>query len=196
MMDRLGVRVYYDFASTLCYVGQRVMQRMAGCLGELALDLDWVPLDLVGITGWPRGVTVEGPRRENALRVARELCVEVRMPTRWMDSRSAGAVAIALAGTPREAAWRERLFSGVYEEGRALDEPGCLEAFARDLGLDLSDLDLQAAAQALQERTTEAREGEVTGVPTFMLGPWPFGGIQEVATMRSILSRWAAKQRA
>lgn len=194
-MDRLRVRVYYDFASTLCYVGYRVMGRLQSDLDALAIDLEWTPLDLVGITGWPRDAAVEGPRRDNALRVARELGVAVRMPARWMDSRRAAAVALALAGTPREAAWRERVFSGVFEEGRAVDGPQDVEAFARDLGLALDDLDLAAAGDALAERTREARGAEVTGVPTFMLGPWPFGGIQEEATMRSLLGRWARKQR-
>ena len=46
MMERLRVRVYYDFASTLCYVGYRVMQRMRSDLDALAIVLDWTPLDL------------------------------------------------------------------------------------------------------------------------------------------------------
>jgi len=194
-MERLQVRVYYDFASTLCYVGYRVMARMQVELDALALELTWTPLDLVGITGWPRGAAVEGPRRDNALRVAQELGVAVTMPTRWLDSRRAGAVALALAGTPREVAWRERVFSGVFEEGRALDEPEALDDFARDLGLDLTSVDVAAASEALSERTREARAAEVTGVPTFMLGRWPFAGIQEEHTMRSLLTRWAEKQR-
>ena len=45
-----------------------------------SLRLDWRPVDLVKITGWKRGIVVEGPRRENALRVADELGVTVRMP--------------------------------------------------------------------------------------------------------------------
>lgn len=195
MMERLRARVYYDFASTICYVGLRVMERLADDLEALALDLEWTPVDLVGLTGWPRGARVAGVRRENALRVARELGVAVRMPASWMDSRRAGAVALALAGTPREPAWRERVFAGVYQEGRSLDEPGVLEGFARDLGLDLEPLARPAALEGLAELTREARASEVSGVPTFMLGPWPFGGIQSEPTMRSILSRWAARQR-
>ena len=57
-----------------------------------------------------------------------------------MDSRAANAVALALAGTLREPAWRERVFSAVHEEGRSLDEPGALEPLARDLGLDVDAL--------------------------------------------------------
>ena len=48
--------------------------------------------------------------------------------------------------------------------------------------------------RALQ-RTREARLGMVTGVPTFMLDNWPFGGIQEDDTMVSILTRYARKKR-
>ena len=35
---------------------------------------------------------------------------------------------------------------------------------------------------------------EVTGVPTFMLDRWAFGGIQSPETMRSILERWVSRR--
>ena len=35
----------------------------------------------------------------------------------------------------------------------------------------------------------------VSGVPTFMLDSWPFGGIQEDDTMVSILTRYAERKR-
>jgi predicted DsbA family dithiol-disulfide isomerase len=47
----------------------------------------------------------------------------------------------------------------------------------------------------LDDRTVIAREAEVTGVPTFMLGSWPLGGIQDERSMRLILERFAARQR-
>ena len=46
----------------------------------------------------------------------------------------------------------------------------------------------------LARLTDEAREAEITGVPTFQLGGWPLGGIQSDETMRAILARWAARQ--
>lgn len=195
MTEPLRVPVYYDFASTLCYVAQRVTGRMADALAELAIELVWTPIDLATITGWLRGAEVDAMRRANALRVARDLRVEVRMPRLWADSRDAGAVALALAGSSREASWRERIFSAIYEEGRSLDGREALVPLARDLGLDLAELLTPAALEGLVEETRRARELEVTGVPTFLLGEWPFGGIQEEATLRSLLSRWAARQR-
>jgi predicted DsbA family dithiol-disulfide isomerase len=191
----LRVPLYYDVASTLCYLAQRLMGRMADDLVKLDIELVWTPIDLAGITGWTRGAAVDGERRANALRVARELDVEVRIPTRWLDSRDASAVATSLGGSEREATWRERVFSAVYEEGRDLDEPGMLGRLALDVDLDLGALLTAQAHARLAEATLRARRREVTGVPTFMLGEWPFGGIQEELTMRSVLSRWAAKQR-
>jgi predicted DsbA family dithiol-disulfide isomerase len=110
---RLIVPVYYDFSSTICYVSHQVMKRLAGDLEELGIDLRWQPLDLTRITAWSRGDRFESSRRENALRISRDLGVSLKMP----------------------------------------------------------------------------------GVPTFMLDEWPIGGIQEDATMRSFLRRWAARKR-
>ena len=59
----LRVAVHYDFASTICYVAHRVMQRMAGDLEALGIELTWTPLDLAALVGWRRGETVDGPRR-------------------------------------------------------------------------------------------------------------------------------------
>jgi 2-hydroxychromene-2-carboxylate isomerase len=194
-MEPLRIPVHYDFASSICYVAHRVMERMAGELEALGIELAWTPLDLARLTGWPRSAAIEGRRRENALRVAADLGVTLRMPTAWMDSRAAHAVALALAGSDREPGWRERVWCAVYEEGLRLDEPGALERLARDMGLDPDPLRDPQSLAALDESTRRARESNVTGVPTFMLGEWPFGGIQEEATMRSLLGRFAARTR-
>jgi 2-hydroxychromene-2-carboxylate isomerase len=193
--ERVRVRVYYDFASSLSYVAHRVMERMAGDLAALGVELEWTPLDLTRITGWPRGAPIEGHRRENALRVARELGVAVRMPTRWPDSRPANAVALALAGTPQAPAWRERVYSAIHEEGRVLDEPGVLDALGRDLGIAVAGLADARGLAAVAAESARARRARVTGVPTFLLGEWPIAGIQEEGVMRALLERWAARCR-
>jgi len=195
MEASVSVRVYYDFASSISYVAHRVMERMAGELAALAVDLEWVPLDLTQITGWPRGAPIEGYRRENSLRVARELGVEVRLAGQWPDSRSANAVALALAGTRQAPAWRERVYSALHEEGRSLDDPGMVEALGRDMGISAAELADDRGLAALEAESSLARRANVTGVPTFLLGEWPIGGIQQERVMRSLLGRWAAKAR-
>jgi predicted DsbA family dithiol-disulfide isomerase len=187
---RVRVRVDYDFASSLCYVAHRCMERLKAPLEELGIRLDWSPLDLTRITGWRRGAEMDEIRRANVRRVARELCVPLVIPRTWQDWRRAHAVAL-LAPPEREATWRERVWSAVYEEGREL----AADALAAELGLALSDEALTAGLERLEERTRSAAEQEVTGVPNFMLGAWPFGGIQTDETMLSILGRFASKHR-
>jgi predicted DsbA family dithiol-disulfide isomerase len=94
----------------------------------------------------------------------------------------------------REPTWRERVFSAVYEEGRDLDAAS-VDALARELALDIDARGLARGLDELEMRTRTAARESVTGVPNFMLGGWPFGGIQTDDTMLSILGRYAAKQR-
>jgi predicted DsbA family dithiol-disulfide isomerase len=187
------VRVDYDFASSLCFVAHRAMQRLAPRLEELRIALRWSPLDLTRITGWQRGATVDDDRRANVLRVSEELGIPVRMPRIWLDSRRAHAVALTLSGA-REEAWREAVWTSIFEAGRWPDDELTGE-LARELGIALEEDALLRGAAELEERTRRAYEQEVTGVPNFMLGSWPFGGIQTDETMLSILGRYASRQR-
>jgi predicted DsbA family dithiol-disulfide isomerase len=122
--------------------------------------------------------------------VARELEVAARVPTRWLDSRAAHAVALSLRGTPREPTWRERVWTAVFDEGRRLDDD-TVAALAADLDLALPDAGLDAVAAA----TSAAHAIGISGVPTFLLDQWPMGGIQEPPTMLALLERFARRQR-
>ena len=190
---KLTIPVHYDFASTICCVAHRVMESMRADLDAMGVVLEWRPLDLAAITGWRRGTVVEGPRRDNALRVAAELGVALRMPAVWLDSRPAHVVALELAGTPHEAAWRERVWSAVFEEGRDIGAAGEVERMANDLGLGRTKLPDLSDFSRLDAATEAAREAEVTGVPTFHVG-FPLGGIQEPATMLLLFQRWVDRQ--
>ena len=187
------LHVHYDFASTICFVANRVLESMRADLDALCVVLDWRPIDLAAIAGWRRGIVVDGPRRENALRVAAELGVGVRMPAVWLDSRPAHVVALALAGSAREAAWRERVWSAVFEEGRDIGAEGEVERLAADLTLDPAALGDIHDFGHLDAVTEAAREAEVIGVPTFHVG-FPLGGIQEPDMMRLLFQRWVEKR--
>lgn len=192
-MKPLVVPVHYDFASTICFVAHRVMERVE--LDDIGVKLRWEPLDLGFMMRWKPGSPVEGPRRENALRVARELGVELQMPGAWLASRPALVLAQALAGTPGEVAWRERVFSAAYEQGRDIGAPEELERMARDLGIDASAAFDPEGSARLEQLTRAAADDAVTGLPTFMLAGLPIGGIQEAHTMRRMLARYAERQR-
>jgi len=210
----LRVPVHYDLASTLCYVAHLSLPRLNaaldesdpvpneanGCIaandGLAGLDIEfvWTPLDLSRLLGWPRGAPITGRRRTNALAVAEEFDVRVRMPSHWIDSRRAMAFALIQDDPAVAASWRERAFSAVFEEGRPIDTDGDLAPLARELGLAYEADSIESGLVELERRTEEAREAEITGVPTFQLGAWPLGGIQSDETMLAILRRWVAKQ--
>ena len=84
------------------------------------------------------------------------------------------------------------MWSAVYEEGLDLDEERTIERLAQELDLDLDSLLDARALEAVEVETLLATEANVSGVPTFMLGEWPLGGIQDEQTMRSVFRRYAA----
>jgi predicted DsbA family dithiol-disulfide isomerase len=193
----LAVRVHYDFASSLCYVAHRVMQRMGGTLAEIGIALAWTPVDLGRLLGpYQAGAEVPAPRRENAQRVAAELGVALRVPRVWPDSSGVNAAAYAAERAGRGATWRERVFTALFEESRLAPSDDEVLALAREIALPLAERDLARGRRELEVKTELAREEQVTGVPTFMLGTWPFGGIQSEDTMKRVLERFAQRTRA
>ena len=191
----LEIPVHYDFASTLCYVAHRTMERLAPRFGPLGVVFDWTPIDLAGLLNWKRGDPVEPARRANVAGIARELGVAVRIPTVWLDSRRATAVVLALADEAARATWRERVFTAIFEEGRPCDGPGEVERLAAELSFEMDEERIEAGLEELERRTRAAAEAMVTGVPTFMLAQWPMGGIQDDDTMLSLVGRFARRQR-
>jgi len=192
----LHARVYYDFASTLCYVAHRVFGELEPRLDALGIELDWVPLDLAALLGWRRRVEVDEARVANASRVAAELGVAVRPLPVWPDSRAALAAALVLRGGPREATFRERVWVAAFEERRELDAPGELSRLTRDLDLSLEPSELERARGSLERLAREASDAGVTGLPTVMLGAFPFPGMQSRETTLLVFERWAGKCRA
>ena len=169
---------------------------MGDFLDEIGLELEWTPVDLTLLTGWKRGAPMDPMRLEDVRQIARALEVPIQVPARWQDSRAASAVALHLAREPeREATWRERVFTAVYEEARLPHDESEVRRLCDELKIAAAADALDTGLRDLVARTEAARAAEVTGVPCFMLGQWPFGGIQDEATMRSVLGRWASRQR-
>lgn len=192
MDERFPLPVYYDFASTICYVTHRVLGRLAPRIDDLGVDLLWKPLDLTVVTGWTRGARVTGPGRENALRLASELGVPVRMPGFWIDSRAAHLTALEPSLDPvKEAVWRERVWTAVFEEGRDIGEPGEVERLAADIGITPPTLD----HGAIERVTAEARSKGIQGVPTFLVDSWPMAGIQDDQSMTAFFERYVRKRK-
>lgn len=188
------VRVHYDFASSLCCVAQRVMDRMHADLERLDIRLLWSPLDLSRMTGWRRGVEIPADRRTHLAGLAAALGVDLLVPRVWPDSRAANAAALAAEALGREAVWRERVWTALHREGRDLSDRSAVLELAREIDLPLGRGDLDRRQQDVDRLTRGAWAAAVTGVPTFMLDDWPLGGIQSDDTMRSIFRRWAERR--
>ena len=173
-----------------------MLERLRPELDELGIALDWSPIDLVGITAWRRGEPFGPERTRNLERLSRELGVPVAMPTHWMDSRAAMAVAVGLGGARAgdEARWRDAVWSWVYQDARSLDEPGALDAIASRAAVAAGAPDARGLEE-IERRTATAHAAGVRGVPTFLLDAWPVGiGIQEQETMLDFLRRFAAEE--
>jgi len=190
------IRLYYDFASSLCYVAHRVVERLLPETRRIGVEFEWTPLDLAALLNWRRGARVPADRIANVERVADELGVPLRIPERWLDSRAAMAIGLATSAPERAATWRERVFTAVFEEGVDPGEvPECLR-LAQQIGLEVDEDRIEAGYDALELHTRTAADQEVTGVPTFMLGQWPFGGIHDERAMISILERFVERRSA
>ncbi|UCE86118.1 MAG: CoA-binding protein [Deltaproteobacteria bacterium] len=192
---RLRVPVHYDFASSLCYVAHRVMQRLAPELEALGIELVWSPVDVAHRIGPIRGAGIAPAVRANAARVAAELGVDLRMPAHWIDSRPALCGALLSERAERGASFREAAWRAVYEHGRELATADAVRELAAELGIAIQASELEAAQGELAARTNAASGALTSGVPTFVLGDWPCGGIQTEDTMRQLFRRFAETTR-
>lgn len=186
------IPIYYDFASTICCVADRVLRRWQPQLSALGVSLRWRPFDLARVTGWPRGAEVDDERRANALRVAEEFGVGLTMPRCWLDSRAAHAISLSLGDPAKEEAWRERVWTAAFDESRDIGETAEIERLAADLDLvlDVGPADLAGVDRA----TREAYEAGITGVPTLDLGGWFLPGLQDEKTTLLVLERYLRRR--
>ena len=120
---------------------------------------------------------------------------ELHMPEHWMDSRIANGLALSCADRELEQEFRGRVWRAVYERKLALDAGDWLGSLATDLGLEVGPAAQRTAQERLEISTLEAAEFEVSGVPSFVLGSWPLGGIQDDETMVAIFRRYAERRR-
>ncbi|MCP4005938.1 MAG: hypothetical protein GY725_17245 [bacterium] len=74
-MGNLCVPVYFDFASSICFIAHTVMERMKPDLAQLEIELKWLPVDLTRFSSWKRGARSKGVGSENVRRVSRDLTV-------------------------------------------------------------------------------------------------------------------------
>ena len=94
-MEIVSIRVYYDFASTLCYVAHRVLLEVETEIADLGVDLEWRPIDLTMAAPWDRGDSFREEVRTAVRNTGMALGIDAEMPNPWLVSRPAAQVALS-----------------------------------------------------------------------------------------------------
>jgi predicted DsbA family dithiol-disulfide isomerase len=196
-MARIIVPIYFDYASTLCYVAWRIVN-------ELRLELDFDPL-WKGIPirwrnhGSRPGQSLGVVERAKIATVIAETGVQVSPPECWIDSEAAlmGSELARLAGVFEP--FHDRVFRGAFELGIDISDPERLAEIAGAAGMGREafrqGIQRRSTASYLIENKSEADRFSALGYPTFMLGEFPLIGIQPKETMRLLLVRFLNHRR-
>jgi len=196
-MPRVPVPIYYDYASSLCYVAKKVMEQLNG---QLAIELLWKGVQISRRhPGWKNGEMIGDEARGKIFRVARETGVVLRVPERWLDSASALEGAEFAREQGKFSEYHDAVFAAVFEEGKDISDLPTLLGLAERVGLSAAELEQALETRAFMERVkeneAEAMTFGIVGYPTFMLGAFPLIGIQPAETMRLLIQRHVDKAR-
>lgn len=196
-MSRVVIPVYFDYASTLCYIAWRIV-------GELESELDFEAL-WKGVPISMRDPKTKAGRelgaREHgkATRVALETGVPVVPPPRWLASEAALEGAELAREARVFAAYHAAVFQAAFEERLNIGSSQVLAQIAEKVGMEpgrfLADIRARRMAPRIEEYRREADHFSALGYPTFMLGDFPLTGIQPIDTMRLLFERYIQKYR-
>ena len=188
------MRVYYDFASTLCYLAHRVLSGVGEQIVELGVELEWRPIDLTMAVPWARGDSFTEEIRTTVRNTGKALGVDVEMPDPWLDSRPASLVALKAPSASAEARWRREVFDSIFERKNCELTPDLVELAIELVGPDSLPGE-EESFDCVEESTREAIAFGVTGVPAILLDNWLFGGVYDGESMVTILQQLSEQYR-
>ncbi|MBV8358591.1 MAG: DsbA family protein [Deltaproteobacteria bacterium] len=196
-MPRIVIPIYFDYASTLCYVAWRIVS-------ELRLELEFEPLWKGVPIRWRNNKSRPGNalgtvERAKIATVIAETGVQVTPPECWIDSEAAlmGSELARQAGVFE--LFHDNVFRGAFELGMDISDADRLTEIAAAAGMDSEafrhGIQGRLTAPSLIENKSEADRFSALGYPTFMLGEFPLIGIQPKETMRMIFARFLSQRR-
>jgi predicted DsbA family dithiol-disulfide isomerase len=195
-MNRTRIPIFFDYASTLCYIAWRIVTPLEDELGFEAL---WKGVPIASRDHRAKPGRVLGEReRQKVLSVAAETGIRVAPPASWIDSTLAlqGSEVARDAGV--FAAYHDAVFRAAFDDCADISDRAVLETIAQRAGIDRAKfrdaLDTGAMAERLDQHKREADEFSALGYPTFMLGDFPMIGIQPIESMRMLLGRFLQKR--
>ncbi|MGZ6253840.1 MAG: DsbA family oxidoreductase [Candidatus Binataceae bacterium] len=197
-MVKTVIPIYFDYASTLCYVAWRIVSQLERELGFTAL---WkgVPIALRNYRTRP-GLPL-GPLELGRIRnVAAETGIAVEPPARWLDTDKAlqGSELAREAGA--FAAYHDAVFRAAFEQRADIGNLDLLSAIAARAGHDRAhfrdELERGRMAERIAANKAEADRFSALGYPSFILGDFPLTGIQPIESMRMLLARFLERRAA
>jgi len=189
---RVVIPIYFDYASSLCYIAWRITALLRA---ELPIDPLWKGVPITLRNGRIRvGRGLQPADREKIESVAAETGITVDPPPHWLDSNAA----VQGSELAREAgvfdAYHDAVFRGAFEERLDIGRLEVLAELAARAGMDRArfraDIESGRMAGKLVEHQREADQFSALGYPTFMLGDFPLIGIQRAETMRLLFERF------
>jgi 2-hydroxychromene-2-carboxylate isomerase len=131
-MARIVIPIYFDYASTLCYVAWRIVRELEAELGFEAL---WkgVPIRLRDNRTRP-GNALGTIARMKVMNVIAETGVEVVPPENWIDSGAALMGSELAREANAFAPYHERVFRAAFEDRHDIAEIGLLSEIALAVG--------------------------------------------------------------
>jgi len=186
------IPIYFDYASTLCYVAWRIVGQLETELGFEAL---WKGVPIARHhSGARRHGTLDTGELQKIMAVSAETGIPVSPPKRWADSLKAlqGAELARQAGVFAD--YHEAIFRAAFEQGSDIGSLDLLAEVAERVGMDragfVRDISSGKMAGLLEDHEREADRFSVIGYPTFLLGDFPLTGIQSTESMRLLLGRF------
>jgi len=191
-MGRIVIPIYFDYASTLCYVAWRIVRALEPEIGFEAL---WkgVPIGMRDRSSRPGNAL--GPiERMKVATVIAETGVQVVAPERWIDSEAALMGSELAREANAFAPYHEATFRAAFEERRDIANLDVLSEIAAAAGMNRDDFRADVLNRRMASRIAdnkhEADRFSALGYPTFILGEFPLIGIQPKKTMQMLLERF------
>jgi predicted DsbA family dithiol-disulfide isomerase len=196
-MEPLIIPIYFDYASTLCYVAWRIVRELEAEMGFQSL---WkgVPIRLRDNHTRP-GNTLGPIERMKVMNVIAETGIHVVPPDQWIDS-GAALMGSELARDARKfSQYHEGVFRAAFEDRRDISDIAVVAGIAEVAGMDRdrfeNDLHARITESRIAANKDEADRFSALGYPTFILGDFPLTGIQPKDTMRLLLQRFMDQRR-
>src|SRR5579872_6161804 len=171
-MEPVIIPVYFDYASTLCYIAWKIVSELEGELGFEAL---WkgVPISLRDFKA-RAGREIGSREYQKVIMTAAETGIQVSPPKSWINSDDA----LMGAELAREAKvfprYHAAVFRAAFEDGLDISRREVIAEIAERAGMHrdhfIDDLQSERMAPRLSENKREADRLSALGYPTFVLG--------------------------